>query len=751
MELAELLQQREWYRKHFKLHYYEPYGYQRKFHHAQGLKSDGLATDRALIAANKIGKCNSLDTIIDTANGRKKLADIWGKEVEVLTWPGKEPRRVVAWVQKPAEECYRITMADGQWVECPAGHLILTTCGFLPISQIVPFLPRSAVRAPGFLSGVRRGVRHLSGTLRGFWGRCSEDFRLYGGQLLSVEEGVLVFAPLPAGVQGRTLISWRADDLAYKCTDIARRFFRHLSSWCGVLRLSGQPALCVNQDERKADQWWRGYTRSGEPYREASCLLHEDDGVHARQFEFVQPCAPLYIDGNRIIEVEQVGRHNLYDMDVEERHNYIAAGMIHHNTYCAGMEVAMHATGLYPSWWEGHRFPHRTEIMCGSESNELTRDVLQKELFGDPEDREAIGTGSIPKHHIGRITRKAGVPNAYDSVMVKHAKGGWSRVFFRAFEQGPKKHMGFHIHLGWTDEEPPREIKSQYKRATLNTRGILMNTFTPESGMTEVCNEYFHHPKIGMALIQATWDDCPLFDDPKYKAEVLDQLPEHEREMRSKGIPKMGSGLVFVTPDEEVMVDPFEIPRHWPRIKALDFGIDHPFAAVAITFDPDTETAYVYWCHRKTRQTIADHAIAVNSFDPWIPVVWPHDGFKKDAQSGKPLADIYRDEPYHVQMLPFCFSNLPPPGKKEGQGGQGVEVGLLAMDEAMQKGRLKVFSTLGDWFEEKRIYHRKDGLVVKERDDLMSATRYGYMSRRFAITEPVVVRRQSASRGLRNW
>ena len=420
-------------------------------------------------------------------------------------------------------------------------------------------------------------------------------------------------------------------------------------------------------------------------------------------------------------------------------------------TYCCGMEIAFHATGLYPEWWEGHRWKHRVEILCGSESNELTRDVIQRELFGDPEDKDALGRGAVPKNYIGRVTRKAGVPNAIDSVLVKSEFGGWSRIFFRAYEQGAKKHMGFPIHVGWMDEEPPRDIKSQYKRATLNTHGALLLSFTPESGMTEVCNEYFNDRRTGQALVQATWDDCPMFDDPVYRAQVLDQFPAHEREMRSKGIPQMGSGLVFTTPDDEVMKPAFEIPDHWPRIKGVDFGVDHPFAAVAIAFDLDTGTAYVYWCHRKTRQSIAENATAVNSFDPWIPVAWPHDGMVQDKQSGKPLADIYREPPYSVNMLPLCFSNPATPGKKEGQGGQGVEVGLLALDEAMAQGKFKVFSHLSDWFEEKRMYHRQDGQVIKERDDLMAATRYAFQSQRFAEREVIRRQRRPQSRGMTNW
>ena len=62
----------------------------------------------------------------------------------------------------------------------------------------------------------------------------------------------------------------------------------------------------------------------------------------------------------------------------------------------------------------------------------------------------------------------------------------------------------------------------------------------------------------------------------------------------------------------------------------------------------------------------------------------------------------------------------------------------MEMLTRMQTGRFKVFADLLDWFEEFRLYHRKDGKVVKVGDDLMSATRYGVMMLRYAelITPP---------------
>jgi hypothetical protein len=48
---------------------------------------------------------------------------------------------------------------------------------------------------------------------------------------------------------------------------------------------------------------------------------------------------------------------------------------------------------------------------------------------------------------------------------------------------------------------------------------------------------------------------------------------------------------------------------------------------------------------------------------------------------------------------------------------------------------LKVFKEHLDWWEEFRLYHRKEGKVVKEGDDLLCATRYALMMLHHASTQ----------------
>ena len=413
----------------------------------------------------------------------------------------------------------------------------------------------------------------------------------------------------------------------------------------------------------------------------------------------------------------------------------------------------MHLTGKYPSWWQGTRFNHANEWLVASTTNETTRDRCQKDLFGDPVDEKAIGTGAVPLDCIGEKIRKPGVPNAYDTVLVKHVSGGWSKVSFRAYEQGPKKFMGSRLTGGyWADEEPPGEINSQLVRGIFATNGVGLLTFTPEEGITEVVAQFMNDLQEGQALIRASWDDAPHMT-PERKQLALAGIPAHERDMRSKGDPMVGSGLIFPISDETIMCDPFEIPPHWARINGLDFGWDHPFACANIAIDRESDSVYVYDGYRQSRTLPAIHALAIKKHGDWIPCAWPHDGLQHDKQSGKILADAYRD--LGVNMWREPFSNAPAPGQMEGKGGNGVEAGIFEMLTMMQTGRFKVFSTVKYWFEEQKMYHRKSSggriEIIARNDDFISAVRYGVMFRRHAQTKVVRIPKQNTHRGISNW
>jgi len=390
-------------------------------------------------------------------------------------------------------------------------------------------------------------------------------------------------------------------------------------------------------------------------------------------------------------------------------------------TLAGAAEVAMHLTGLYPSWWVGKRFDKPTIWLAGSESYELTRDGVQRLLVGPPDKEEEWGTGFIPAANIIGRTRRMGVSNALDSVTVRHVSGGASSLLFKAYEQGRGKWQANTVDGVWFDEEPPQDVYIEGITRTNATQGPILLTFTPLMGMSDVVARYMMEESDHRAVTTMTIDDADHYT-PEQRAQIIASYPPHEREARTKGIPSLGSGLIFPVLEEDILVEPFAIPAIWPQINGVDFGYDHPFAAASIAWDRDADVVYVTKEYRQRESTPVIHAAAIKPWGDWIPCAWPHDGLQHDKGSGEQLASLYRAQ--GLNMLPE---------KAEWEdGGNGVEAGVADMLDRMFTGRWKVFSTCKHWLEERRLYHRKDGKIVKERDDMISASRYALMMLRFA-------------------
>jgi hypothetical protein len=72
-------------------------------------------------------------------------------------------------------------------------------------------------------------------------------------------------------------------------------------------------------------------------------------------------------------------------------------------------------------------------------------------------------------------------------------------------------------------------------------------------------------------IVQAGWDHVPHLDE-KTKTELLDSVPPHLRDARSKGEPSLGSGAIYPIPISDIEVKPFAIPFGWKKGYALDVG-----------------------------------------------------------------------------------------------------------------------------------------------------------------------------------
>lgn len=169
-------------------------------------------------------------------------------------------------------------------------------------------------------------------------------------------------------------------------------------------------------------------------------------------------------------------------------------------TLCAAVEASAHLTGRYPHWWEGRRFDEPIDAWVAGDTNETTRDIIQKTLLGEPtwEDgrKRHDGVGIIPYECHGTVRWKTGVPDLVDYIEIKHESGGWSRLAFKSYDQGRRVFQGTAKHLIWLDEECPMDVYGECLIRTATTNGIIMLTFTPLLGMSELVRSFIQ-PETG--------------------------------------------------------------------------------------------------------------------------------------------------------------------------------------------------------------------------------------------------------------
>lgn len=446
-----------------------------------------------------------------------------------------------------------------------------------------------------------------------------------------------------------------------------------------------------------------------------------------------------HVEGNRLVQYRPHPKQRLFHRAGK---TYAERGLVAANqvgkSLAGSAEWAIHACGRYPDWWDGAEFKRAPILWAGGITGESTRDNPQRLLVGPPAVEAAWGTGMIPRDAIVSWDKAHGVANALDNIVVRHGgggdvQGGLCVISFKAYEKGREKWQGPTVDGVWYDEEPPMDVYSEGMTRTNNGQlgNFTMATLTPLKGMTEILVRLMQEKPAGSMVVSMTLKDALHYTAAQQKA-ISARYPPHERKARAEGIPMMGSGLIFPVDEADITVQPFQIPAYWKRIIGVDFGADHPTAFAWLAWDTDTDTVYVYDIYRvKGVNLLALHAAALLAKGGrWIPVAWPHDGNNETA-AGPALAKQYKDHGVNMRPTNAKFSEAVI-HQKGLKAATSVEAGVTEMLTRMQMGRFKVFAHLNDFFEEMRMYHRKDGLIIKLHDDVLSATRYGIMDLRFA-------------------
>ena len=328
-------------------------------------------------------------------------------------------------------------------------------------------------------------------------------------------------------------------------------------------------------------------------------------------------------------------QREFHELGREYRERGFFAGNQLGKTMAGAAEAAMHLTGRYPDWWKGKTFDRPLRAAAGSETAELTRDGVQRLLVGNPRSEPDWGTGLIPKEALADWTRKNGIPDALDGIVVRWGGGGdvqqgFSTLNFKAYEQGRSKWQADTLDFVWLDEEPPLNVYSEALTRISSTGGVVYCTFTPLLGMSEVCRRFLLEASPDRAMVTMTIEDA-LHYSAEDREKIVAGYPPHEREARAQGRPVLGSGLIFPMPEEEISVPARIFPKEFCRIRGIDFGYDHPFAAVELVHDTEGDVVYVTRAFRHRHSTPILHAATICAWgNEWVPCAWPHDGLKHD-------------------------------------------------------------------------------------------------------------------------
>ena len=388
-------------------------------------------------------------------------------------------------------------------------------------------------------------------------------------------------------------------------------------------------------------------------------------------------------------------------------------------TYCGCIELCFHLTGRYPDWWQGWRFDRPIIAWLCSESLKDIRGVLQPLLIGNE--------GVLSKQDVLQVNY--GNHGCFDYISVRSKFGKNSILYSKSYEQGRQKFQGSRVDFIHMDEECNYNI---YKECLMRLsdvdgrgQGRMMVTATPLKGMTELMCHYLRkqlesgeYQDLSSNIVidrkyhlHASWNDNPYLSD-ETKEHLRNSLQPYELEARDKGIPTIGTGLIYHFADNDVVCDPFVVPDYFSYFAGMDVGYNNPTAVVFCAYDRDKDIIYIYKDYCISEQTPYIHSNSLLSMGlDWIPVLCDPSVNQRDKSDGVSLGEHYRKAGLNYINAKYA-----------------KETAISEIYQRVRTGRLKIFKDCVKTLDERRRYSRgSDGKPIKRDDHLMNALEFAIL------------------------
>ena len=183
---------------------------------------------------------------------------------------------------------------------------------------------------------------------------------------------------------------------------------------------------------------------------------------------------------------------------------------------------------------------------------------------------------------------------------------------FLASATHPESMEGAHVQGAWLDEAGQMSqlaFETAVRRASFKAGQVIV-TSTPYNRGWLYRDFYLPWREGNPDYLVAQF---PSTANPTYPKDVLERnrrsMNPARFRMMHEGAFERPEGMVYTQWCDSMIIEPFAIPAQWERFAGVDFGFNHPTAAVFAARDPDG-VYYLYQEYRKAGDLLANHAQA---------------------------------------------------------------------------------------------------------------------------------------------